>query len=170
MQFLKNLFNKFKKPLPNTVSNTVSNTEKIRIKIKSIINTDKFHKFLHWILSDTKYGSINQSNDPRTKEVIQTVIDLYEEWINTGKKPSEDLWLKAKEAAYYAAVYTAAYAAYASASSAIAGFSTRAAEAAADAADAAGIPRSEVEKAQLDKLDKLINQDELYSWEDYETP
>ena len=150
-----------------------------RENIKSLIDpykeTKVLPKFLHWILSDPKYGSINQTNDKKSIKAIQGVIDLYKDWIDTGIKPSKELWLKAKDLAYdaaYYAAYAAAYAAYASDAN-----DDAAANAAANAAYAAAttttIPRSEVEKAQLDKLTDLIRtkgeDDGLYSWEDYET-
>ena len=123
--------------------------------------TKIFPKFLLWILSDPKYGSINQTNEPKSIKTIQTVIDLYKEWVNTGKKPDKELWLKANDAAW-AAYDAAAYAAAA------------AAAAAAYWAAAKQIPRSEAESAQIDKLNDLIRtkgedeDDGLYSWEDYE--
>ena len=139
-----------------------------------------FQKFLLFLLEDPKYGSINQTKDQKSTKAIQGVIDLYKEWIDTGKKPERGLWLKAKELAW-----AAAYAAYAATATATATATAASADASADAAvyaaasaaataaTAAGIPRSEVEKAQLDKLESLIktngiDEDELFSEADYE--
>ena len=140
--------------------------DQIKSLIQPHLETKIFPKFLLWILSDPKYGSINQTNEPKSIKATQTVIDLYKEWINTGKKPDKELWLKAREAAYDAAYATDA----ADAADADAAY--------ADAAYAAvdkQIPRSEVESAQIDYLEKLIKNngeddenDQLYSWEDYE--
>ena len=170
----------------------MSHYDQIKSLIKPYIGeeTKVFPKFLHYLLSDPKYGSINHTNEPKSIKAIQGVIDLYKEWIDTGIKPSEDIWLKARELAWkawnasaaayaaYAADATnadsAAYAAAASAAYAAAYAAHAAARAAYDAASASTIPRSEVEKAQLDKLNDLIRtkgedeDDGLYSWEDYE--
>ena len=141
-------------------------------QIKSLIHpykeTKVFPKFLHWLLSDPKYGSVNQTNDKKSIKAIQGVIDLYKEWIDTGIKPDKKLWRKARD---LAAVVAAAYAADDAAAAAAAddayaadyaAVACAADDAAADdavfAAVAAGIPRSEVKQAQLDKLSELINE------------
>lgn len=138
----------------------MTHKENIKTLIDPVKETKVLPKFLHWILTDPKYGTINNTNDKKSIESIQGVIDLYKEWIDTGIKPSEDLWLKAREfASAAAAADWAAYAAVAADWAAYAAF---------------GIPRSEVEKAQIDKLESLIKNkgeedDGCYTWEDYET-
>ena len=138
--------------------------------IKSLITpvkeTKVFPKFLHWLLSDPKYGSINQTKDKKSIEAIQGVIDLYEEWLNTGLKPEQKRWLKARDIARDVNA-TTADAAYIAANAAVA----YAANAVANTAVDAGIPRSEVEKAQIDKLNSLIEtngEDDLFTENDYE--
>ena len=124
-----------------------------------------FQKFMLFLLDDPKYGSINQTKNQKAIKATQTIIDLYKEWIDTGKKPEQEIWLKAREVADAA---DAAYAAYAAVAAAVAAWAAAsaadAAWAAADAADAAayaGTPRSEVNKAQIEYLDHLINSNNL---------
>jgi len=130
--------------------------------IKSLIkpHSDKedlvFQKFMLYLLNDPKYGAINQAKDKKSIKAIRGVIDLYKEWLDTGKKPEQEIWLKAKDDAWDAATAAAAFASTAAAAAAYASNASNAAAIAATAAAEAGIPRSEVEKAQIKYLDHLI--------------
>ena len=73
---------------------------KIKAKIELIQNTKQFQVFILWLLDDIEYGCLNIANEPDTIKAMYGVIDLYREWINTGKKPNEDRWIEAGEVAW----------------------------------------------------------------------
>ncbi len=101
-------------------------------------------KFTLWVLQ-----GVLQYAKPKGKLAIQTVILLFQEWVN-GSKPSQERFLEAKRAAYadadayaaYAAAYAAAAAAYAD----------------ADADDAAAAARKKFWVNASDKLIELIKE------------
>ncbi len=58
------------------------------------------------ILSNKDFGVLKYVQDDRykqQKEVIETVLDLYVEWVLTGNKPAKKLWDAAGAAAWVAA-------------------------------------------------------------------
>lgn len=55
------------------------------------------------LLSNSDFGVLQYVQDDKfkkQKEAIETVINLYQEWLNSNMKPSEERWKAAKDAAW----------------------------------------------------------------------
>jgi hypothetical protein len=86
-------------------------------------------KFSLWLLTDAKAGVIRFAKKSATRAAIEGVSALYARWIDTGKKPEREEWIKARNAAapayadaYAYAAYAYAYAAYAAYAAAYAAY------------------------------------------------
>ena len=58
--------------------------DRIKFGINEIKDTDKFPKFMHWLLVG-KMGYFHAHRD-------SNVAHLYQRWMDTGVKPSDSLW------------------------------------------------------------------------------
>jgi len=138
----------------------------IQEKIKPIVDTDKFINFILYLLSDLKYGAINNKCSQKSKESIQSVIDIYKDWLDSGKKPELDRWIEVRDK-----VVDSNTADWAANAGFVTSSHTSVAYLSHNTSHNYGIDEitiSEAKEAHIIKLDSLINEDGLYSWEDYE--
>lgn len=150
INWIKKKFIKNKFPEP-------SHIDILEEKIKLIKNTIKFPKFMYWVINDPDYGLELELG--RTYGKISL---LYQEWIDSGIKPHIDKWSNITYNLTHIIEYDLATCAtdpdYACIL--INDFAIK-----CDSNTLLGIKI--IQEAQIIKLNELINEDELFTEEDY---
>ena len=127
--------------------------------IKGIRGTITHPKFILWLLNDETWGLLKVTKESRIiKDNINSILYLYEEWIKTGSRPVL-LTAKNKEMRFgirglYQAVDIGA----------INYISRRV----INVYHHNGFSKKELEEIQLQKINQLLSDNELFTEEDYE--